>query len=245
MIRSIHIALLSYLAPMATARGVRIALMVCVAVPAILLVALALDIVTREHLMSIPAFVLIPGLPLLATLLGEMALRDGITQRTLLYPLLGPVPRATIAVVRTLTTGLILFILTAGMTLAIRLICQAPWAAFPRELLALFLGGLAYGALASLVHLLTRRGLIAGLALFLGLDSAIGRLPFSMARIAPSYHVWVVADRLQTMIYEIPIGIDAPDGSVTASIFTLLLFTALATTLTAAIFTRRNLATLC
>jgi hypothetical protein len=138
---------------------------------------------------------------------------------------------------------MILFLLTAGMVLAVRLICSAPLGAFPRELLALFLGSFTYGALGSVLHLITSKGLIAGLAVFGGLDFAIGRLPFSMAQIAPSYHVRVLADQMDA--FTIPIALDAPDPSVFAAAVTLIACAAAGTAVAAILFARRNLATLC
>ena len=243
MNRHVRIAFWSYLAPMASARGLRIVLALSVAFLGAILAGRAAGIVTPETLAGIRAFVFVPGLPLFALLLAEMALRDGITHRTLLYPLLGPVPRTTMAVVRTLATGLLLFAILAGILLVLRLVGQLGWAGWPRELVAVFFGGLAYAAIFSLIHLLSKRGLIIGLAVFAVLDYPIGRLPFSLRGISPSYHLRVLADQIDTL--SLPIEISLPDPSVIGSVLALAIFLAAGTSLTAFFFARKNLADLC
>lgn len=240
---AVGIAFWSYLAPMASARALKVSIAVALLFLCIVLVGHGLGWISRESLAEVRAFAIIPGLPVAATLLSEMALRDGITHRTLLYPLLGPVSRTTLAVVRTAVTGLVLFTGTTLVVLLLRVLERASWGAFPRELLALLLASLAYTGLFGLVHLITRRGLIVSLILFGLFDNSIGRLPFSLRVIAPSYHLRYLAHLEKPL--PIPIDLEPGGGSVLGSTIFLLALAAATTALSAWFFSRKNLGELC
>lgn len=241
--QTIGIALRSFVAPMASLRGFRAALVMAVLIFAVLALGRFSGIISPDLLASLRAFIIIPGIPLLAIPIAEMALRDGITHRTLLLPLMGPTPRPTLAVVRTLATGLILFAGVALLLVATRAMARAGFAGAGRELWAALLASLAYVAIYGLLHLVTRRGLIAGLALLGTLDYPLGRMPFAIRSIAPSYHVRVLADQIDS--FPLPIFIEMPAASTFTSTITLAIWIVAVTFVTAVIFSRKNLPTLC
>lgn len=173
-----------------------------------------------EALMGMRHFLIMVGVPVGAILLSEMPIRDGITHKTLLYPLLGPVPRTTLAVVRIVVTGAILAVGSALMLLLIRALLGEGFGFFPRELLSVFLGAFVYVALFGIVHLYNRRGLIAGLVILFVFDKPIGMLPFSLRNISPSYHMGVISNQQEGM--HLPITIGAPASSVTMSVIVLI-----------------------
>ena len=109
----------------------------------------------------------------------------------------------------------------------------------PRELLAVTLGAFAYVAVFGLVHLLSRRGLIIGIVVFFVFDAPLGRIPFSLRNISPSYHVGVVANQQENM--ELPISFGQPETSVIMSALILLAIAIVFLAATAAGFTRKNL----
>lgn len=241
--QAIGIAWKSLTAPMASTRGFRAALVMAFLILAVIALGRISGIISPGLLNDLRAFIIMPGIPLLAIPISEMALRDGITHRTLLLPLLGPAPRPTLAVVRTLATGLILFTGVALLLLVARAVALAGFGGLGRELWAALLATLTYVALFGLLHLLTRRGLITGLAVLGILDYPLGRMPFAIRVIAPSFHVRVLSDRIDS--FPLPIFIDMPAASVFTSTITLALWIAALTFLTAVVFARKNLPTLC
>jgi hypothetical protein len=178
-----------------------------------------------------------------AVLLSEIPVRDGITHRTLLYPLLGPVPRITQVLVRVTVTSAILAIGTSVLLVLVRALLKDGFGFLPREFLAVTLGAFAYVTIFGLIHLYNRRGLISGLAILFLLDMPLGRLPFSLRNVSPSYHMGVIAEQEESM--QLPISFGHPETSVTVSVLVLL---AIAVVFGAAIavgFKRKNLGDLC
>ena len=239
----IGIAFWSYIAQLAPARAIKLFL----GIAALLIIGAyaghSSGLIPRAFFENLHGSLIVLGIPLFATLLSEISLRDGISNRTLLYPLLGPVSRSTVATVRTLTTGLLLFLGTSALVTIVRLICEVPWATYPRELCAILLGSLVYVAIAGFVHLLTTKGLITSLAIFSILDHPIGRLPFSLRNIAPSYHTRILAD--QTDTFALPISVGISHTPFIGSLIYLIVLTTIAIVATAFVFKRKNLGKLC
>jgi len=196
-----------------------------------------------EALNSMRHFLVMVGVPVGAVLLSEIPIRDGITHRTLLYPLLGPVPRTTIAVVRVAVTGAVLALVTSVLLVLIRALLKEGFEFLPRELLAVTLGAFAYISLFGLIHLFNRRGLITGLAVLLIFDFPLGRLPFTLRNISPSYHMGVIANQAETM--QLPISFGSPATSLTTSILVLLGIALLFGAAIAFAFKRKRLGDLC
>ena len=189
----------TYIIPMVATRAMRIGLLLF-ALFALGVVALyATGAIASEFMIdalhAMRHFLVMVAVPVGAVLLAEIPFRDGITHRTLLYPLLGPVPRTTLALVRVGVTGAVLALGAGLLLVLIRALLQDGMGFVPRELLAVCLGSFAYVALFSLVHLFNRRGLITGLVIVFLFDLPLGRLPFTLRNISPSYHVGVIADQ--------------------------------------------------
>lgn len=244
---SILTAFWIYIIPMTSTRAFRIGLaLFLLFVAGIVLFFmsgfLAPGIVTGA-LTGMQHFLLMIGLPVGALITAEIPIRDGITHRTLLYPLLGPIPRVTHAVVRVTVTGLILAFAVALLLLLIRILLKDGFEFFPRELLSIVLGSLAYVALFGLIHLLNRRGLIAGLAIFFLVDLPLGKVPFNIRNISPSYHMGVISGQEET--YDLPIIVGMPSTSVLVSSLVLMAITALFCAMIAIGFKRKNLGELC
>jgi hypothetical protein len=247
------IALRTYIVPLFTTRALRIAILLGVLFLGLAGLAVLLkplfssftDVteITDVTLERLRRMAVIPGVPLMAILLAEIPLRDGIRHRTLLYPLLGPVPRTTLAVVRTLATAALLAAAATVVSLAVRLLQGQGTALLGRELLAIWLGAGAYIALFGIVHLITRRGLIAGLAIYGLLDESLGRLPFALRNLSPSYHMRVLAD--QEIEITLPIALTPPPSSFAASCIVLVVLTVVCAAVVAILFNRKRLAGLC
>jgi hypothetical protein len=228
---------------MASARAIKIAMVGSIIFLGCVVIGNVVGWLSGSDLAQTRHFAVIPGIPVAAALMAEMALRDGITHRTLLYPLLGPVPRRVLAVVRTVLTGLVLGTCASVLVLVIHVLEKRAWGGLPEELLAIYLGALAYTALFGIVHLLTHRGLIASLAIYAIFDHPIGRLPFSLRNIAPSFHVRVLGDLESS--FRIPVIMDLGKASNLESSLVLIVLTVIATGLVAFLFTRKNLGELC
>jgi hypothetical protein len=188
-------------------------------------------------------FLVMVAVPVGAVLLSEIPIRDGITHRTLLYPLLGPASRLTLAVVRMATTAAVLAVGVGLLLVLVRALLRDGFDMLPRELLSVVLGAFAYVGLFGLIHLFNRRGLITGLALFFLFDAPLGRLPFTLRNISPSYHTGVIAGQEENL--QLPIRFGMPDSSLLASSIVLVAIALIFGALVAVGFRRKNLGELC
>jgi len=243
----ISTAFWTYVIPVTSTRAMKIGLVLFVGFVAVVVLLFMSGLLASGYVMDILYgvlhFLIMVAVPAAAILLSEIPIRDGITNRTLLYPLLGPVPRATIALVRVIVTGTILAIAGGALLLLIRILLRDGLEYFPRELLAVVLGSFAYVSLFGFVHLYARRGLITGVAILFFFDMPLGRLPFSLRNISPSYHVGVISEEQES--FQLPIQLSAPDSSVTMSALILLGVAAVFCIAIALGFKRKKLGDLC
>jgi hypothetical protein len=188
-------------------------------------------------------FLVMLGVPVAAVLLAEMPIRDGIAHRTLLYPLLGPVSRATLAIVRVLTTGAMLALASSFLLVLIRVLLRDGFELLPREILSVSLGAFAYVGLFGLAHLYYRRGLIVGLVFLFLYDFPVGTIPFSIRNLSPSYHMGVIANQQDTM--DLPVRFGEPATSIVASGVFLVVLAVVAVAAVTFAFRRKNLGDLC
>lgn len=245
---SAWIALRTYLVPLTATRAFRLGLVLFVGVIGVTGFLLALGLVATRLASSLLAslgdFLVIPGLPIAAILVSELPLRDGIRQRTLLYPLLGPVSRVTLSVVRTLATAILLWIGAAFLLVLVHLGAGTLRSGLAPDVLATAVGSLAYTGFFGFVHLASRRGLITGLVLFVLVDEPLGRVPFSIRNLSPSYHMRLITDRLSEIPLPVPIDFPEPT-SVVPSAAALAIVGIVFTAATALMFNRKNLGELC
>jgi hypothetical protein len=248
MRRQAEIALWTYLIPLASTRAFRIGLLIVVLFLGMVGLSVLLrsisDVFASFSFRGLREWVIVPGVPLLAILFSEIPIRDGIRQRTLLYPLLGPVSRNMLALVRTGATAVML---AAGASLAVilvRLLHGSGLSPLPGELLAIWLAAAVYIPLFGVFHLITRRGLIAGLGFYAMLDAPMARLPFELRNVSPSFHVRVLADQV-IEIEGLPIPIQAPETSMLVSVIVLLIIAAVFLGLGGFLFGRKDLGEIC
>ena len=210
---------------------------------ALVLAGIVTGMLPREALDEIRYRLLMPGVPLASLVVSELALRDGISQRTLLYAHLGPVSRQTQALVRTGITAGLLAIHMVVLVGVLSLVSGASVTVAGRHILAVRVGVMAYVTLGGLVYLYVRRGLVAGLLLYVLVDLPLGSLPFSMRNLVPSAHVLIVAGHAPAL--NVHGVIQTPDASWILSLGILGLFAAGAMVLTAYRFGRLDLSELC
>jgi len=243
----ISTAFWTYMIPMVSTRAMRIGLVLFIAFLAIVVLLFASGLVASGFVTSalygMRHFLIMVALPAAAILLSEIPIRDGITHRTLLYPLLGPVPRITLAVVRVLVTGAVLAIAAGALLILIRLLLRDGLGFLPRELLAVTLGSFVYVSMFGLIHLYVRRGLITGVAILFFFDIPLGRLPFSLRNISLSYHMGVISQQQESM--QLPIMFAMPETSVLASVLILLGAAVVFCSAVALGFNRKSLGDLC
>jgi len=243
----VSIAFWTFVGPMASLRALRLGILffaiVCLALVALVLTGSISHRIMEVSLKALRHGLITVGIPVGAVLLSEMSLRDGITNRTLLYPLLGPVPKVVLAIVRTVVTAALLSIAGVVLIVLIRSFLRDGFALLDREIAAVVLGSFAYVGLFGIIHLYARRGLITGLAIFMILDKPLSAIPFKLRYAAPSFHVGVIGDQLELM--RLPIPVEAPPSSVFwSSVFLVCMF--LATLVwTAWAFRRKDLGELC
>lgn len=243
----ISTAFWTYVIPLTSTRAMRIGLVLFVGFVAVVVLLFVSGLVASGFvtaaLHGMRHFLIMLALPATAILLSEMPIRDGITHRTLLYPLLGPVPRVTLAVVRVLVTGAVLAVASGALLVLIRVLLRDGFDFVGRELLAVGLGSFAYVSLFGLVHLYVRRGLITGVAILFFFDLPLGRVPFSLRNISLSYHMGVISAQQETM--QLPIVFATPESSVTMSALVLLAAAAVLCAAVALGFNRKSLGDLC
>jgi hypothetical protein len=92
------------------------------------------------------------------------------------------------------------------------------------------------------VHLFSRRGLIIGIVVFFMFDAPLGRIPFALRNISPSYHVGVVSNQKENM--QLPIAFGQPETSVIVSALVVLAIAMVFIAATVVGFKRKNLADL-
>jgi hypothetical protein len=241
------IAFWTFVTPMTSLRALRLGVLLfivaCLALAALVATGTVSERIMHVALTGLRHGLIVAGVPIGAVLLSEMSLRDGMTNRTLLYPLLGPTPKVVLAVVRTLVSATLLAIGAIVLLLLIRVFMRDGFSFLGREIMAVVLAAYAYVGLFGLIHLYNRRGLISGLAFFLILDKPLSAVPFKLRYVAPSYHVGVVGNQLEAM--KLPIPIEAPASSVFwSSVFLVVLFAA-TLVITAWAFRRKDLGELC
>lgn len=247
MSRAVSIAFWTYVTPILATRAMRVGLLLFVSA-ASTFVALFLSRVLSERFMveTLEAsrhFLIMLGLPVAGAVMSELPLRDGITHRTLLYPLLGPVPRSTFALVRTVVTAAVLAAGLVLLLLLVRLLLRDGLGFLPREALAVTLGALAYTGVFGALHVVNRRGLITGLVALFFFDIPLGTVPFAIRNLSLSYHVGVIAGQRDDMA--LPIQLASPDASVAFSAAVLIAVAALSIAATAWLFRRMDLGDVC
>lgn len=232
-----------YLLPLTSARTLRVALLVSALFFAMVLVGRSTGLIPEEVLLALRHGVVVPGIPFGAALLSELAIREGITQRTLLYALVGPVSRRELIIGRTLLTSAQLALLGLLASFALHILSGASGEGLAREMGAIVVGSVAYTSLFGIIHLVSRRGLVSAIALHVMLDDPIGRLPFSIRMISPAFHLRTVAGLPDT--FQLPISIDAAESGLLISTLALLVFTGAALAVSARLFERKPLGELC
>lgn len=244
---AVSTAFWTFVIPMAATRAMKIALALFAFIAIAIVFLYATGMVSSEFMVDalngMRHFLVMVAVPVGAVLLSEIPIRDGITHRTLLYPLLGPVSRTTLALVRVATTAVILALGTSVLLVVVSLMLGDGLDMLPRQLLAVWLGSFAYVALFGFIHLLGRRGLITGLAIFFLFDAPLGRLPFTLRNISPSYHTGVIGGEQESM--QLPISFGMPDTSVLVSSLILAGIALLFGAAIAVGFTRKSLDELC
>jgi hypothetical protein len=188
------------------------------------------------------AALLMPGVPIFALLVSELPIREGIRHRTLLYPLLGPVPRGTLAGVRTGATALVFSVAIAIVVVVVEWLGGQSPGSLGGELAAAALGGLAFTSVFGLIQALLSRGLAAGLLWYILIDESIAKIPFELCRLSVSYHVRVLGGVHE--FFGLPVA-DLPAEQPLASALLLVVIAVLAVTATVAVFRRRDLGELC
>jgi hypothetical protein len=247
MIQAAAVAFRAYFAPMLATRAFKLSIVFGFVFLGLAALALMLGKIApalfANALDAIRLSLIVPGIPVAAILFGEMPLRDGIRQRTLLYQLLGPVPRWVLAVVRTAMTAALLTVGACALMLATRVLGGAGLDKYPQEILAMALGAAAYTGIFGLIHLLSRRGLLTGLAFYFVFDQPLGQVPFALRRLSPSYHLSVLADTVVEI--DLPIPLPPPDSSDLLSAIVLVAAALLTTAATAFLFHKKSLGELC
>jgi len=247
VIENATIALKTYLAPMTSTRAFRIGLLIFLLFVGLVIFAALVKpvaaLLAQASLDRLRHGAVLPGVPLAALLLSEMPLRDGIRHRTLLYPLLGPVPRPIMAVVRTLATAIIVALSMTGLWILVRLVQGPVDEKSAGQLVAIWLGSFAFVGLFGLIHLVSRRGLLVGLAYYGLFDDPLGRLPFALSNVSLSYHLRVLSHQMKEI--DLPIDLAPPHSSAFVSSVILMAAAVSLVAVTAVLFKRKQLGELC
>ncbi len=232
-----------FLLPLASARSLRITVLAAIAVTGVVATLRAIGLLTAESLDALRRAIPVVAVPIAAALLAELPIREGLTQRTLLYPLLGPVSRGSLALGRTLWTVALVALGALVASAALFLMTADRSGDWGRECLAIVLGACAYVALFGLLHLVSQRGLVSALALYFLVDQPLAQLPFSIRVLAPSFHVGSLLGRSPS--YQLPIQVDTVSVAPVVSALVLLAVSSLAIGWTMRLFSRRDLPELC
>lgn len=247
MIESATVALKAYLVPMTSTRAFRIGLLIFLLFVGLVVFAALVKpvaaLLAQASLDRLRRGAVIPGVPLAALLLAEIPLRDGIRHRTLLYPLLGPVPRTVIAVVRSVATAVLVAMAMTALWILVRLVQGDVDEPSLGQLIAIWAGSGAFVGLFGFIHLVSRRGLLVGLAYYGLFDDPVGRLPFALSNVSLSYHLRVLSHQVQEI--DLPIDLSPPHSSAPFSALFLIVSGVVLMGATAVLFKRKQLGELC
>jgi hypothetical protein len=247
VIESATIALKAYVVPMTSTRAFRIGLLIFLLFVGLVVFAALVKplaaLLAQASLDRLRHGAVIPGVPLAALLLSEIPLRDGIRHRTLLYPLLGPVSRTMIAVVRSVATAMLVALAMTTLWVLVRLVQGKMDEPSAGQLIAIWAGSGAFVGLFGFIHLVSRRGLLVGLAYYGLFDDPVGRLPFALRNVSLSYHLRVLSHQLQEI--DLPIELSPPHSSPVFSSFFLIASAVVLMAVTAVLFKRKQLGELC
>lgn len=104
------------------------------------------------------------------------------------------------------------------------------------------LGAFAYLGIWGVLHVITSRGIFAGLAAALLFDWPLSQVPVSLRNIAPASHVANVSDAIVTNTDGLLGMLASSPAAVTTSVLVMLVFGALGTWGAAELVARRDLA---
>jgi hypothetical protein len=149
----------------------------------------------------------------------------------------------TIAVVRSVATAVLVALAMTALWILVRLVQGNVDEPSFGQMLAIWLGSPAFVGLFGLFHLLSRRGLLVGLAYYGLFDDPVGRLPFALRNVSLSYHLRVLSHQLKEI--ELPINLSPPHNSALASSVFLIAAAVALLTVTAVLFKRKQLGELC
>lgn len=243
--RTLAIALRSYLLPLPRTTAFRFSL-----VGVVLIYLLALLIRMMGHAPSIDGelsfemgkALLMPGVPIFALLVSELPLREGIRHRTILYPLLGPASRDSLAWVRSSATALLFGLGFGLVVVGVEWIGGRSLSLLGAPFLAALLGGVTFTAVFGFIQLLLTRGLAAGLLWYFLFDESLAKVPFELCRLSVSYHVRVLAGMQE--FFELPVA-SVPAEHRLVSALVLVVITVVSIVATMFVFRRRDLTELC
>jgi ABC-2 type transport system permease protein len=161
-------------------------------------------------------------LALLSAVLTAAILTQEVEQKTIVYLLTRPVPRWKLLLFRYLASVLVVFLVSAfALTLTnIGAYQGVPRfdAAFGRDLAALGLGSLAYGALFMFVSLLFNRAMLFCLLFAFGWETAIPNMPGEMYKVSINSYLQAISDHGATMLSR---GLSAAAGTLGTSTITV------------------------
>lgn len=185
-------------------------------------------------------------IPLAALLLSDIPIRRPLRDRTLIHHILGPVPRVTLAVVRSGIVAAALGAVSAAIILLFGLVTRAGVGVSLADAFVALLTAWAYVGLGSMVYAWTRRGFLFGLCVLVFIDFPLSTVPFALRNLAPSAHVAMASGRLPMGDWGSALGtFVAPAGPAWVSVVVLVGIGAVGMFVAANRFRRMSLAELC
>jgi ABC-2 type transport system permease protein len=154
------------------------------------------DVESYSMLSSLLTFRL---LPLASAIFSSAVLSQEVEQKTIVYLLTRPVPRAQLFVMRTLASAIVVALVTAVAAIAVSAAVYGGRALgneiLYRDFVAIVVGALAYGTLFALLSLIVNRAMIVSLLFAFAWETSVPVFPGDAHVLSISSYLTAIAER--------------------------------------------------
>lgn len=165
---------------------------------------------TVDTYSTLSSLLLFRLLPLASAIFSSGVISQEIEQKTIVYLLTRPVPRAQLLILRTLASALVVSIVTIIAAIALSFSVFGSGALsnpiLYRDFKAIIVGSLAYGSLFVLISLIINRSMIVSLLFAFAWETSVPNMPGSVYLLSVSSYLTAIAQRPSAGVATNPLG---------------------------------------